>query len=108
MSKLRVVLTASLGLAVSAAASADVLLIERAEQAQRAVLPRNGQTMNQVRAEFGIPEAELAPVGGNRPQHPPITRWRYPGFTVYFENNRVISAVLNSPTPVARGDGGNE
>lgn len=104
MSKCRFLLTASIGLAVSSAAFADVLLIERAEQAQRSALPKNGQTMNQVRAEFGIPEQELAPVAGNKPAHPAITRWRYPGYTVYFENQRVINAVLNSPTPVARNN----
>ena len=104
MSKSRMLLTASIALAVSSVASADVLLIERAEQAQRSVLPKNGQSMNQVRAEFGIPEQEMAPVAGYKPDHPAITRWRYPGYTVYFENQRVINAVLNSTTPVARND----
>jgi hypothetical protein len=104
MSKSSMMLAAALAMVVPSMAAADVLLIERAEQAQRASLPKNGQTMNQVRAEFGIPEQELAPVAGNKPQHPAITRWRYPGYTVYFENQRVINAVLNSPTPVARTD----
>jgi hypothetical protein len=104
MLKNRIVLTVAIALAASTTAWADVLLIERAEQAQRSALPKNGQSMNQVRAEYGVPEQELAPVAGNKPAHPAITRWRYPGYTVYFENQRVINAVLNSPTPVARND----
>jgi hypothetical protein len=89
------------GIAVMAAimpvyAQADVLLIERAEQAQRAAVPKNGTTMAQVEAQFGTPIEKLAPVAGNKPQHPPISRWRYADFTVYFEHQRVISTVLNT------------
>lgn len=88
------------GFAASAPVLADVLLIERAEQAQRAALPANGLTMSQVEARFGAPLEKLPPVAGNKPQHPPITRWNYTNFSVYFEHSRVISAVLNPTTSV--------
>ena len=41
-----------------------------------------------VRVRFGDPEASHAPVGD-----PPITRWEYSGFIVYFEYDKVIHAV---------------
>lgn len=82
---------------------ADVLLIERTEQARRAALPGQGQSMAQVEASHGTPIEKLPPVAGNKPQHPPITRWRYRDYTVYFEHQRVISTVLNPTTAVAAG-----
>lgn len=51
--------------------------------------PSRGVTMNKVEAAFGAPAQRSAPVG-----KPPITRWEYPGFVVYFENDRVIHSVL--------------
>jgi hypothetical protein len=94
-------MAAILGLATAATASADVLLIERTEQAQRASVPKNGLTMAQVEAQYGAPSERLAPVAGYKPAHPAITRWRYPSYTVYFEKQRVISTVLTPTTAVA-------
>ena len=51
--------------------------------------PARGMTMEQVVKNFGLPEQEHIPVG-----QPPITRWVYPQFTVYFEQQYVIQAVL--------------
>lgn len=98
---------AALLLAATLPASADVLLIERTEKAAQATLPKNGLTMAQVEARFGAPSERLSPVAGNKPAHPAITRWRYAGYTVYFEKQRVISTVLDSPTPVAAGNTAN-
>jgi hypothetical protein len=50
--------------------------------------PTRGQTMATVEQRFGAPSGKLDPVG-----EPPITRWEYPEFTVFFEFNRVIHAV---------------
>ncbi len=97
----RMLWAAILGLTTAATASADVLLIERTEQAQRAAVPKNGLTMAQVEAQYGAPTERLSPVAGNKPAHPAITRWRYPAYTVYFEKQRVISAVLTPTTAVA-------
>ena len=52
------------------------------------VTPGNGLTMAKVEEEFGQPIEKLDAVG-----EPPITRWRYANFTVYFEHDRVIHAV---------------
>ena len=82
----------------------DVLLIERVERTHRAAtLPRRGMLMNQVESQFGAPSTKHAPVGGGSPQQPPITRWSYPEFTVYFENNHVVNAVVNRAGPNEKG-----
>ena len=52
--------------------------------------PQHGQTMDTVRNQFGEPSNARAAVGD-----PPITRWVYNGFTVYFEHDRVIHAVVH-------------
>jgi hypothetical protein len=51
--------------------------------------PTRGMTMTQVAARFGAPESKLPAVG-----KPPISRWEYPGFVVYFENDYVIHSVV--------------
>lgn len=79
--------------AVSAAG--DVLLIERVRAEQGVTLPARGALMSAVRTQFGEPAQTLAAVGGGDPRTPPITRWVYPEFTVYFENDHVVNAVLN-------------
>jgi len=73
-------------------AGADVLLVERVDKA--AAVPR-GISMDQVLARYGEPAERIAAVGGDRPQHPPITRWVYGDFTVYFEHDKVIDSVAN-------------
>ena len=75
--------------------SADVLLIDAIEEApanssEGLPRPRTGQTMDSVRSRFGTPEQEIPWVG-----EPPITRWVYPRFTVYFEHEYVINSVIH-------------
>jgi hypothetical protein len=81
-----------LGLALSPAGnvSADVLLIEEVRQADRMELPTNGMKQPDVRSRFGGPAAESAPVGD-----PPISRWDYDGWSVYFEYDLVLFTVLH-------------
>ncbi|MCG6117849.1 MAG: hypothetical protein MEQ07_06610 [Aquimonas sp.] len=82
----------------------DVLLIDRVERTHaNAELPRRGMLMGQVERRFGAPSQRLAPVGGGSPRTPPITRWVYPEFTVYFENSHVVNAVVNRAGPHERG-----
>jgi hypothetical protein len=76
-------------------ASAETLLIDRVQQENKAALPARGMTMAQVEARFGAPADRLDPRGGQKRQWPTINRWSYPGFTVYFEKNKVIDAVAN-------------
>jgi hypothetical protein len=52
--------------------------------------PGRGMTMHAVEAKFGAPAARHEAVG-----EPPISRWDYPGFRVFFEKDRVIHAVVD-------------
>lgn len=69
---------------------ADVLLIDSVQSAHARGLPRTGQTMDEVRSEWGTPESEYSAVGS-----PPITRWVFDDFSVYFEYDHVISSVIH-------------
>ncbi len=53
-------------------------------------VPARGLDMDQVEQRFGVAETKLPAVG-----NPPITRWVYRDFTVYFEGRYVIHAVVN-------------
>ena len=57
--------------------------------------PPRGMSMEQVASKFGAPVTKVPAVG-----NPPISRWEYPGFVVYFEGEHVIHAVVAS-TPAA-------
>ncbi|RMG36574.1 MAG: hypothetical protein D6720_04725 [Gammaproteobacteria bacterium] len=76
-------------------ALADTLLIEAIEKEppntpEGLLRPRGGETMSQVETRFGKPKAIKGPVGD-----PPITRWDYPKFSVFFEYDRVIHSVVD-------------
>lgn len=78
-------------LGISAAtAAADVLLIDGVESDRQSASarPARGMTMERVEATFGAPTERRSAVGD-----PPITRWDYPSFIVYFEHEHVIHAV---------------
>jgi hypothetical protein len=47
-----------------------------------------------VQGRFGEPSNRHATVG-----NPPITRWDYPQFSVYFEHDRVLHTVLLKSAP---------
>jgi hypothetical protein len=55
-----------------------------------AIVPQRGRTMDEVENRFGPPDTRQLPVGD-----PPITRWIYPDFKVYFEHQYVIHSVAN-------------
>ncbi|MCW8949825.1 MAG: hypothetical protein OQL17_07555, partial [Sedimenticola sp.] len=74
---------------------ADVLLLDAimeapANNSEGLPRPRTGQTMDSVRSQFGAPVQELPWVG-----EPPISRWVYDDFTVYFEYEHVINTVVH-------------
>lgn len=54
--------------------------------------PVRGATMTAVESRFGAPQGRHDAVGT-----PPITRWDYAGFSVFFERDRVIDAVATGP-----------
>jgi hypothetical protein len=72
------------------AISADVLLIEEVRQSDRMELPKNGQDKVTVEAKFGTPLEKLPAVGD-----PPISSWKYDTYSVYFEHDLVLFAVLH-------------
>lgn len=76
-------------------AHAEILLVDRVAASRSLVVPARGLSMSQVEARHGSPAVKHAAVGGGHPLRPPITRWSYPGYTVYFERNRVIDSVAN-------------
>jgi len=69
---------------------ADTLLVTSvdAAQATEAERPARGSSMANVEARFGRPSARSNAVG-----QPPITRWDYPDFAVFFEYQHVVHSV---------------
>lgn len=53
-------------------------------------LPGRGMSMETVQNRFGTPTQQEPAVGS-----PPITKWIYSSFTVYFESEYVIHSVVN-------------
>ncbi len=81
------------------AVHADTLLIDRVKQERAFHLPTRGLSMGQVESRYGAPTSKLAPAGGDSRWHPTINRWVYADYTVYFERDRVIDAVMNRVSP---------
>ncbi|HEX5514130.1 MAG TPA: hypothetical protein VFY81_07020 [Gammaproteobacteria bacterium] len=77
-------------LAMGSAAYADALLLDKVQQdaPQSADRPTRGMTMDAVASRFGEPAERIAAVG-----EPPISRWVYDGYIVYFEKDRVLHSV---------------
>lgn len=57
-------------------------------------IPVRGMDMRNVEHIFGTPLLKLPPVGD-----PPISRWIYPGFVVYFEKSLVLESVVRTDAP---------
>lgn len=81
-------------LAAAAVARAELVVVDgQVQLLQPGVeVPARGSNMQAVEARFGAPASKAAAVGV-----PPITRWDYAGFSVYFENSIVIHAVAHTP-----------
>ena len=58
--------------------------------AEDMIYPGRGASMSDVQKQVGEPDKKLDAVG-----EPPISRWVYSKFTVYFENEIVIHTVRN-------------
>ena len=85
-------------LLASAGASADVLILDEVRQVAKMHLPANGQSKSAVESEFGAPREKRAAVG-----EPPISRWDYGDYSVYFEYDLVLYSVLHPGAPVDAG-----
>ena len=84
------------GLAVAPSFAQNLQMAEPPAVRAPAELPKRGTSMAQVEARFGVPAERYAAVG-----QPPITRWVYPAFVVYFEYQHVIHAVAVNPAAAA-------
>ncbi|MBI5039850.1 MAG: hypothetical protein HZB57_01140 [Gammaproteobacteria bacterium] len=82
--------TAGLGLGGITASHADTLVIDAVRQSAGVECPAKGQSMADVEARFGTQNSKEPGIG-----QPPITRWVYAGFTVYFEGDTVLHAVVH-------------
>lgn len=102
------ILSVALGAALSTAAAQagpDVLLIERVQSEAGMAMPARGASMAEVEARFGAPTRKYPAVAGptSSKHNPPITRWSYPAFSVYFEHDHVVDAVANKSRPTEVG-----
>ena len=88
------ILAAGMGATLaSGLASADEVTLPAAAEPAATVpvsTPNRGITMNKVESEYGSPSERHAAIGS-----PPITRWDYPGFSVFFERDHVIHSVVS-------------
>jgi hypothetical protein len=72
----------------------DVIKVPVGQQAdsnQHMQRPTIGMNQEQVEKQFGAPLSKKTPTGT-----PPITRWEYDMFVVYFESNIVIHSVIKT------------
>jgi len=86
----RVVIPLLSTMVLCASAASDTLIIEGLDNARVTVSqrPASGLSMETVEATWGQPKSKRAAIGD-----PPISRWEYPGFVVYFEYERVVHTV---------------
>lgn len=82
------------GIIITAATqlTAETILVPVASQApelQQVERPTRGASKMQVEQKFGKPQEWTDPTG-----NPPITRWEYETFNVFFEYDHVIHSVL--------------
>src|SRR5687767_9864133 len=80
----------ALGAGLLTPVMADTLLIEGLHQARDSgtARPDRGTSMAAVESQWGTPVSRSGPVG-----QPPITRWQYADFEVFFEYDHVIHSV---------------
>jgi len=88
MAKLRSAALIALFLAFFGMAQADTLKMDGMSAGSSDARPTRGMTQASVQSKYGSPVNTRAPVG-----EPPITRWEYKDFVVFFEYDRVIHSV---------------
>lgn len=85
-------LAGGLSLGANQSVNADEVRVPVGAQSKTSIeTPKKGSLKSQVRRKFGEPNSILSPVG-----QPPISRWQYNGFTVYFEYSHVIHSVIHA------------
>jgi hypothetical protein len=99
------ILTALLcGCALAGFALADTVVVNDEVTVRESSIerPQRGLTMDEVEKKFGAPLTRHPAAGGGTPHHPPITRWDYKGFSVFFEGDHVIHSVVVSDDPATK------
>jgi hypothetical protein len=89
MTKLRILTVLALIFGAVGLSAADTLEMDGAEPVANSSRPGRGETTASVESKYGAPAAKRAAVGD-----PPISRWEYKEFVVFFEYDRVIHAVV--------------
>jgi hypothetical protein len=91
----KTILTTLATLLLASVSYADTLLLDGIEIDRQTLdaRPKPGMSMTAVESAYGTPSERHAAVGGSIAEQPPITRWDYAAFSVYFEHDRVIHAV---------------
>lgn len=89
MAKLRILTVFALFFGAFGTSYADTLTMEGIAPDADGARPSRGMTAASVESRFGAPVAKDAAVGD-----PPISRWEYQDFVVFFEYDRVIHAVV--------------
>ena len=89
------------GCAVAGSAAGETVVVNDQVQVRESQVerPKRGITMAEVEKHFGAPVTRHPAVGGANPHQPPITRWDYNGFSVFFEKDHVIDAVTTGSAP---------
>ncbi len=88
MARLRILTVFALIFGAFGVSYADTLQMEGADARTDSSRPTRGMTATSVESRYGAPTEKVAPVGD-----PPISRWVYKDFVVFFEYDRVIHAV---------------
>ena len=96
--QIRILAALLCGCAVAGNALAETVVVNDQVQVReaRSDVPKRGVTMDDVEKHFGAPVTRHPTVGGSSAQQPPITRWDYNGFSVFFEHEHVIHSVVTS------------
>jgi hypothetical protein len=72
--------------------NAEVISIgKQSPEVDRSQLPQRGMSMAKVSSHYGEPVKKSDSVG-----NPPITKWTYDHYTVYFEHQHVVQAVVHA------------
>ncbi len=88
----RFTLALLLGLPIHLAIAEDIRIPigEQGKDQPQIDMPTKGMSKERVRSLFGEPLEDIPAKG-----QPPISRWKYQEFTVYFDSNTVIHCVRN-------------
>lgn len=84
----------AIGIAMPWTCFADSLKTPEPQKPKAFVTPPNGTDKTAVTAKYGNPIKIISPIGD-----PPIERWVYDNFTVYFERSTVIHSVVHHQKP---------